>query len=153
MSRRWSLLGASLLAGTLLGALLVVFFRVGVVHAGGSDAAAVTQAKLAADKWLKLVDEAEYKQSWESASSLFKNAVTEDQWAQRVAAVREPLGKVLARKLKTAHYAATLPGAPDGKYVVITYAASFQNKKSAVETVTPMLDAGGEWRVSGYYIR
>lgn len=153
MRRRQILLGASLLTATLLGALPVVFLQVGAAHAGGSDAAAITRAKQAADQWLKLVDDADYKQSWESASSLFKNAVTEDQWAQRVGAVREPLGQVLARKLKTARYATSLPGAPDGKYVVITYAASFQKKKSAVETVTPMLDADGEWRVSGYYIR
>ena len=45
-----------------------------------------------------------------------------------------------------------MPGAPDGGYVVIQYDAVYQHKKSAVETVTPM-DDGGEWRVSGYYIR
>jgi uncharacterized protein DUF4019 len=105
MNRRWSLLGRSLAGGTLLGALLVLLFQVGAAYAGDSDAAAVAQATRAAEKWLKLVDDAQYKQSWESGSSLFKNAITDDQWEQRVAAVREPLGKVLARKLKTARYA------------------------------------------------
>lgn len=47
----------------------------------------------------------------------------------------------------------SLPGAPDGKYVVIQYDTSFENKKAAVETVTPMLDKDGKWRVSGYYIK
>jgi hypothetical protein len=56
-------------------------------------------------------------------------------------------------RLKAAHYATSLPGAPDGKYVVIRYASSFQNKKSAMETVTPMLDKDGKWHVSGYYIK
>ncbi|HEX3698552.1 MAG TPA: DUF4019 domain-containing protein [Polyangia bacterium] len=32
----------------------------------------------------------------------------------------------------------TLPGAPDGKYVVIQFATSFERKKEAVETITPM---------------
>jgi len=45
------------------------------------------------------------------------------------------------------------PGAPDGEYVVIQYDSSFENKTEAVETVTPMLDPDGVWRVSGYYIR
>ncbi|MGA9534411.1 MAG: DUF4019 domain-containing protein [Desulfobacterales bacterium] len=27
------------------------------------------------------------------------------------------------------------------------------NKTSAVETITPMLDKDGQWRVSGYYIK
>lgn len=58
-----------------------------------------------------------------------------------------------SRKLKSATYTKTLPGAPDGEYVVIQYDSSFVNKKSAVETVTPMLDKDGKWRVSGYFIR
>jgi hypothetical protein len=50
-------------------------------------------------------------------------------------------------------YSEKLPGAPDGKYVVIQFDAVFENKPSAVETVTPMLDPDGVWRVSGYFIR
>jgi hypothetical protein len=70
-----------------------------------------------------------------------------------VQASRDPLGKLLARKLKSATYATMLPGAPDGEYVVIKYDSSFENKKTAVETITPMLDKDGLWRVSGYYIK
>ncbi|HWN92533.1 MAG TPA: DUF4019 domain-containing protein, partial [Verrucomicrobiae bacterium] len=47
----------------------------------------------------------------------------------------------------------TLPGAPDGEYVVIQYETAFENKASAVETITPMLDKDGSWRISGYYIK
>jgi hypothetical protein len=66
---------------------------------------------------------------------------------------RAPLGAVRTRKLKSATYTKTLPGAPDGEYVVIQYDTSFENKKSAVETITPMLDKDGKWRVSGYFIK
>jgi len=38
-------------------------------------------------------------------------------------------------------------------YVVIEFTASFENKKSAIETVTPMMDKDGKWRVSGYYVK
>jgi hypothetical protein len=55
--------------------------------------------------------------------------------------------------LRSKHYTNTLPGAPDGEYVVIQYETSFENKKSAIETITPMLDEDGRWRVSGYYIK
>jgi hypothetical protein len=68
-------------------------------------------------------------------------------------AFRKPLGKTLSRKITSAKYTTTLPGAPDGEYVVIQYQTSFKNKLSAVETVTPMLDKNGDWRVSGYYIK
>jgi hypothetical protein len=44
-------------------------------------------------------------------------------------------------------------GIPDGQYVVIQFITSFTNKKPAIETVTPMLDSDGIWRVSGYYIK
>ena len=68
-------------------------------------------------------------------------------------ATRDPLGKTTSRKLKSASYTKTLPGAPDGDYVVIQYETSFENKQSSIETVTPMLDKDGKWRVSGYYIK
>jgi hypothetical protein len=59
----------------------------------------------------------------------------------------------VARKLKSKQYTKTLPGLPDGEYVVIQYETMFEKKQSAIETVTPMLDKDGKWRVSGYYIR
>jgi Protein of unknown function (DUF4019) len=70
-----------------------------------------------------------------------------------VTAVRSPLGKVISRKLKLKQYATSLPGAPDGKYVVIQFETSFEKKKSSVETITPMKEKDGTWRVSGYYIK
>ena len=60
---------------------------------------------------------------------------------------------MISRKLKGAQYETSLPGAPDGEYVVIQYDTSFENKQSAVETITPTLDKDGQWRVSGYFIR
>jgi Protein of unknown function (DUF4019) len=110
-------------------------------------------AQSASDAWLKIVDDARYEASWDEAAALFKQAVTKDQWKAAVAAARGPLGKLVSRKVKSREYKEQLPGAPDGKYVVIQYDAVFENKASAVETVTPMVDPDGEWRVSGYFIR
>jgi hypothetical protein len=70
-----------------------------------------------------------------------------------VVRTRDPLGKLQSRKLKSATYTKSLPGAPDGEYVVIRYDASFERQQSAVETISPMLDKDGAWRVSGYYIK
>ena len=110
-------------------------------------------AQAAADSWLKLVDTANYDASWEQAAEVFKGAVTKDQWTQTAAGVRTPLGKLISRKLKSREYTEQLPGAPDGKYVVIQFDTVFENKAEAIETVTPMLDPDGVWRVSGYFIR
>ena len=118
-----------------------------------ADQKAEELAAKAASKWLTLVDEGKYSESWDEAAQLFRGAVTKEQWKESVSSVRRPLGKLVSRTLKSKTYAASLPGAPDGEYVVIQYTASFENKKSATETVTPMLDKDGKWRVSGYYIK
>jgi hypothetical protein len=110
-------------------------------------------AQQSAESWLALVDSGKYAESWQEASQLFKAAVTLEQWQNAVRASRDPFGKVLSRKVTSATYTKTLPGAPDGEYVVIKYGSSFEHKQAAVETVTPMMDKDGKWRVSGYYIK
>lgn len=107
----------------------------------------------AAQKWLTLIDEGKYSESWQESAEYFRNAVKQDQWEQMLQSVRMPLGRVISRKLKTKVYKTSLPGAPDGQYVVIQFEASFQNKKSAIETVTPIFDKDARWRASGYYIK
>ncbi len=111
------------------------------------------KAITAAQAWLALIDEGNYGESWETAAVYFKQAITKDKWEQALTAVRKPLGMLLHRKLLSKTYTQSLPGAPDGEYVVIQFEASFKNKKSGIETVTPMLDNDGTWRVSGYYIK
>ena len=110
-------------------------------------------AEKAARSWLALVDQAQYAASWDQAAPFFKKAIAQDKWKEMVVPVREPLGKAVARTLKSSAYTESLPGAPDGRYVVIQFTTEFEHKKGAVETVTPMADADGTWRVSGYYIR
>ena len=118
-----------------------------------ADEASEGKALEAAEKWLTLVDKGEYGKSWATAAGYFKGAVAENQWEQAVTAVRGPLGKVISRKVKSKQYATSLPGAPDGEYVVIQFETSFEKKKSAVETLTPMKEKDGSWRVSGYFIK
>ncbi len=110
-------------------------------------------AAASAERWLGLVDQRKYAESWKEAATLFRNAINQGQWEQSLQAVRRPLGKLITRKVKTKTYRTSLPGAPDGEYVVIEFESSFENKKSAIETVTPMMDEDGKWRVSGYYIK
>ena len=110
-------------------------------------------AAASAERWLQMVDSEKYTESWKEAANLFKNAINQEQWEQSLQAVRKPLGKLITRKVKTKTYKTSLPGAPDGEYVIIEYTTSFEHKKSAIETVTPMMDKDGKWRVSGYYIK
>ena len=110
-------------------------------------------AQAVAASWLRLTDAGNADASWDQAAMLFKGAVTKEMWAHALAGVRPPLGKVVTRKVSSRQYAEKMPGAPDGKYVIIQYVTVFEKKASAVETITSMLDPDNEWRVSGYFIR
>jgi Protein of unknown function (DUF4019) len=110
-------------------------------------------AQRAAESWLLLVDSAKYEESWEEAASAFKAAISKEDWKAAVQSARGPLGKNKSRKLKEAQYTKSLEGAPDGEYVVMQYESSFEKQESVTETIVPMLDKDGKWRVSGYFIR
>ena len=131
----------------------IIVLLVGCIAAvvfGGEDEDAAVEV---AEEWLALVDAGEYDQSWDEAAAYFRRAVTKDDWIASLGAVRTPLGKATSRTHKGATYVTELPGAPDGEYVVIQFSTAFANKGSAVETITPMKDEDGRWRVSGYFIR
>jgi hypothetical protein len=120
--------------------------------AGAALAGPEQEATAAAERWLAVVDAGDWPTSWDHASNLFRNAVEKEAWSRQLGAIRGPMGAVKSRTLLGAQYAESLPGAPDGRYVVIQYRTHFTNKASAVETVTPAYD-DGTWRVSGYFIR
>ncbi len=136
-----------------LAAIAIFVCVLGPADARAANQAAVEQATKAAESWLKLLDDGDYRACYQQASQIVKDHLSEDAFVHQFSAARTPLGAVVSRNLKLAQYATTLPGAPDGQYVVIQYDTSFANKKSATETVTPMLDRDGQWRVSGYYIK
>jgi Protein of unknown function (DUF4019) len=138
----------ALFSRSLTAALLILFVVPTLAAAKPED-----DARRAADEWLSLIDAGKYGESWDTAAECFKNAVTQDQWGQSLNAGRKPLGDLVSRKLRDARYTQSLPGAPDGEYVVLQFDTSFTNKKVAIETVTPMLDKDGQWRVSGYFIK
>jgi hypothetical protein len=121
----------------------------GASRAAEPDEAAGVQA---AESWLKLVDAGQYGASWDEASAMFRRAVARSAWEKQAAAVREPLGKVVARKLATKQLAHELPGAPDGTYLVLVYDTRFEHKERARETVTVALE-DGRFRGAGYFIR
>jgi len=143
----------ALIESKLLSRLLALALLVGICTSVQAQQKPEDLAQQSADAWLAWVDSGQYAESWQEASQLFKAAVTKEQWRSKLQASRDPFGKMLSRKLKSATYSKTLPGAPDGEYVVIQYESSFEHKQAAVETVTPMLDKDGTWRVSGYYIK
>jgi hypothetical protein len=105
-----------------------------------------------AEKWDRLVDGGQTREL-EEAAEYFRNCrQASASGSRRSGAWGSPsahrLMEVDDRHLQTAQ-----PGGADGEYVVVTFETSFENKKTAIETVTPMMDKDGTWRVSGYFIK
>jgi hypothetical protein len=117
------------------------------------EAAENPKTAAAAQSWLAQIDSGNYAKSWKEASAYFRGALTEKAWTDALNGARKPLAKLVSRKLTKAQNAQSLPGAPDGNYVVMQFDTSFINKKDAVETVTFMQEKDGKWKAAGYYIK
>lgn len=113
----------------------------------------IEKAIESSNKWISIVDLGNYGESWETSSELFKRSVTKEDWIKTLKGLRPSFGEVISRDVDSKKYETSLPGAPDGEYVVIVYKTQFKNKEKAFETITPMKDPDGEWRVSGYFIK
>jgi len=137
------------LPSRLAALLLVALLPAPLLRADPPEAA----AEAAALTWLTLVDAGDYAQSWATAAEMFRNRIGRDAWVSRVSGVREPLGAVKSRTVQSAKFERSLPGAPDGEYVIVQYATRFEHKAGAQETVVPMKDSDGHWHVSGYFIK
>ncbi|HEX4781964.1 MAG TPA: DUF4019 domain-containing protein [Usitatibacter sp.] len=135
------LLAAALLAGAV------------ALRCGAADEEIdTTPAMAAAQSWLATVDAGRYAQSWEDAAKGFRDAVAREKWTPLVESARSQTGNLIARKVRSATYTRKLPNAPEGEYVVIVFDTRFERIPHAVETITPMREPDGTWKVSGYYV-
>ena len=117
-------------------------------------ALAETKKALAAvEKWLALLDAGKYAETWDESAPIFRKAVAKKKWIPTIKNLIAPMGKVKSRTRQDADYRTVLLGRPEGEYVIFTFKTVYANKPAAIETVTPMRDKDGKWRVSGYYIK
>ncbi len=107
---------------------------------------------IAAKEWLKIVDVGKYVESWQKSDAFFKSQLTQTEWSVALTGVRTPLGQVKSRSELVAKEYSSLPGVPDGEYLVIQFQTEFQNKKSATETLT-LSKSSGDWLPVGYFIK
>ncbi len=106
-----------------------------------------------ADGWIALIDSMEYAASWERTSAALRQQVTQIDWEQTMRSTLSPLGPLLSRTLQGREYTTTLPGAPEGEYIVITYGSTYTQLENAVETLVMVRNPASEWKPAGYYVR
>lgn len=93
-----------------------------------------------------------YGESWQKADSFFKSQLSKKQWNSALKGIRTPLGKVISRTELSAKEYSSLPGVPDGEYLVIQFQTDFQNKKASTEILT-LSKSSGQWLTVGYFIK
>jgi len=99
-----------------------------------------------------MLDRRRWNESWDAAGTLFRSQLTREGWASTARSVREPLGPMTSRAIRSVTRMSSLPGVPAGDYELIEFATDFARRRSAVETVVLSREAAG-WRVNGYFIR
>lgn len=131
--------------------LLLLFFCVSAAHAQESNI--LEKVENSARAWLGLIDNGKYKESWENASSLFKEKTSEAAWVKSIAAIRSPRGAMNARYIATAGSTKSLSGLPDGDYVVLQFYTTFAEKGLAMETITLTKTQEDAWQIAAYEIK
>lgn len=146
----------------LLAAVIVAASTTSTVCAAGPDEARKSatvctagpdEAFKSARVWLDIADKGDVTTAWEQTSAVFKGLVSASEWEKFLAKARGLFGVVGSRKLLSLEVTTSLPGAPDGEYVVLRFQTEFANKKEAIETITQHKDKDGIWRTAGYYIK
>lgn len=102
-------------------------------------------------RWLETIDSGRYAESWDDAAPYFQMQVPREEWIKAVQSVREPLGEIVSRELISKSLHGSLPGVPDGNYVVSKFDSSYNNKQHAIDTVT-LVQTQEQWKVVGYFI-
>jgi hypothetical protein len=136
----------------VIASILVLAATLCASLARAQDVSSISDATEAANRWLAASDAGDTGATWDQAASVFQSAVPKGAWESQLKTVRGRLGAVQSRQVLSAQFTRALPGAPAGEYVVIRYSTRFEHAANAVETVTPMHEKDGSWKVSGYFV-
>lgn len=102
--------------------------------------------------WLQRMDAGAYADCWEAAAPLLRERVTREEWGQRATEARSPLGGLRERALETTTFVTNPWGAPEGRYVIVVYASSWE-AGDIHETVSMQEQPDGAWLVAGYHVK
>jgi Protein of unknown function (DUF4019) len=146
------ILAATLLAATLTPAPLYAQQGPPPSQADDPHAADELAAQRQALGFVGYLDQGRFADSYAYTGMLIRQQLDRDAFSTEIQKTRANTGALQSRELIDSSYATTLPGAPEGQYVVLHYHASFANRPDATETVT-LAFAKGYWRIVGYYIK
>lgn len=145
----WIISGVTLMSLVLALAALTALPQAVPTPGDGSPAAAARSAQIeaAARKFLTLIDQGKWDDSYALTTASFQKLNTSKVWAEVSERVRPPLGPVTSRTM-IGHE--EVPTPPQG-YEIVKFRTTFTNKPDAIEKVS-LERTGDGWRVAGVTI-
>lgn len=147
-TRRVIRIGTGVAVMSIILALVAVTALPQAVPAPGDNspaaAARTAQIEAAARKFLTLIDQGKWDDSYALTTASFQKLNTSKVWAEVSERVRPPLGPVASRTM-IGHE--EVPTPPQG-YEIVKFRTTFANKPDAIEKVS-LERSGDGWRVAG----
>jgi transcriptional regulator with XRE-family HTH domain len=106
-----------------------------------------------ATNWLTLIDGGEYADSWQTSSAIFRTNISQEKWVEALQLVRKPLGSVNSRELALTQAPTSLPGLPDGEYLVLIFSTKFEERPMAATETLSLVKTSASYQAIGYFIR
>ncbi len=125
----------------------------GCFNSSESNSQAETKALKAAENWLVLLDSLKFVEAFKNAAKPVQEEATEKEWKFAFDEMNKLTGRAFLRKVFQKQYFSSLPGFPDGEYVVIVFHTTFVKREETLETVILTKEEDGKWRVLNYHIK
>ena len=105
-----------------------------------------------ARQWLTLLDDGNYTDAYKQISAAARRKISGDAWAEKMTAMRTPLGAMSSRTLKEVKLGNTRQGMRDGQTASVRYDAAFARNATAVESID-LVSENGSWTVADYTVK
>lgn len=146
----WIIAGVTLMSLILALAAVTSLPQAVLAPAGETTpSATVSDAEVegAARRFLELIDQGKWNESYALTTASFQKLNTAKVWADVSTKVRPPLGTLVSRTFLSHE---DVPTPPAG-YEIVKFRTNFANKANAIEKVSLERSSAG-WRVAGIYV-
>jgi hypothetical protein len=113
---------------------------------------AVDSSQLAAEAWLKMVDQGSYGNSWEAGELPLRLTMTRKEWISSMQAMRKSMGRPIERKVADIRLAQNPKNLSRGNYMVFIFQTSFSSGHLAREILTLQQGSDNQWRELTYLL-
>ena len=109
---------------------------------------------VAAEDWIKLIDQQQYIEAWNKLDGLVKekNNLKMSEWISKIKKDRELVGELKERKVGITNLQISNLGTPNESYMYfLLYESKFANSSIGKETLV-ISNQSGEWKVMSYSV-